>query len=127
MIFHLPGASIFNSIAIQGSVGSITRTFVTDPGPRIWIIGLGVMAVLLYYWLEAARGWTSSDPRTIKAAAVILVLTLVFGVIHELRIYMPVITCVLLAGVSPHPRGVMAGRASAGSTAPATTPPSASR
>jgi hypothetical protein len=127
MIFHLPGASIFNSIAIQGSVGSITRTFVTDPGPRIWIIGLGVMAVLLYYWLEAARGWTSSDPRTIKAAAVILVLTLVFGVIHELRIYMPVITCVLLAGVSPHPRVVMAGRASAGSTAPATTPPSASR
>jgi hypothetical protein len=128
MIFHLPGASIFNSIAIQGSVGSITRTFVTDPGPRIWIIGLGVMAVLLYYWLETARGWTSSDPRAIKAAAVILVLTLVFGVIHELRIYMPVITCVLLAGVSPHPlRVVIAGRASGGSTAPATTPQSASR
>jgi hypothetical protein len=128
MIFHLPGASIFNSIAIQGSVGSITRTFVTDPGPRIWIIGLGVMAVVPYYWLETARGWTSSDPRAIKAAAVILVLTLVFGVIRDLRIYMPVITCVLLAGVSPHAlRVVIAGRASAGSTALATTPQSASR
>ena len=51
MIFHLPGASVFNSIAIQGSVGTITRTFVTDPGPLIWIIGIGVMCVLLYYWL----------------------------------------------------------------------------
>jgi hypothetical protein len=128
MIFRLPGGSIFNSIAIQGSVGSITRTFVTDPGPRIWIIGLVVMAVLLFYWLEAAREWTSSDPRTIKAAAVILILTLVFGVIHELRIYMPVITCVLLAGVSPHRLSVvMADRVSAESTAPATTPQSASR
>ena len=102
MIFHLPGASVFNSIAIPGSVGSITRTFVTDPGPRIWIIGLGVMTILLYYWLETARAWTTRDPGTLKAAAVILVLTLVFGVIHELRIYMPVVTCVLLAGVSPH-------------------------
>jgi hypothetical protein len=101
MIFHLPGASIFNSIAIAGSVGSVTRTFVTDPGPRIWIIGLGVMTILLYYWLQTAREWTTSDPGTLKAAAVILVLTLVFGVIHELRIYMPVVTCVLLAGVSP--------------------------
>jgi hypothetical protein len=128
VIFHLPGASIFNSIAIQGSAGTITRTFVTDPGPRIWIIGIGVMAVLLYYWLETAREWTSSDPRTIKAAAVVLVVTLVFGVIHELRIYMPVITCVLLAGVSPHPiTGVIADRPSAGSTAPVTTPQSASR
>ena len=99
-IFHLPGASIFNSIAIPGSVASVTRTFVTDPGPRIWIMGLGVMAVLLYYWLETARAWTPRDPGTLKAAAVILVLTLVFGVIHELRIYMPVVTCVLLAGVS---------------------------
>jgi hypothetical protein len=102
MIFHLPGASVFNSIAVSGSVGSITRTFVTDPGPRIWIIGLGVMTILLYYWLETARAWTTRDPGTLKAAAVILVLTLVFGVIHELRIYMPVVTCVLLAGVSPH-------------------------
>jgi hypothetical protein len=102
MIFHLPGASIFNSIAIPGSIGSLTRTFVTEPGPRIWITGLGVMAVLLYYWLETARVWTTRDAATVKAAAVILVLTLVFGVIHELRIYMPVVTCVLLAGVSPH-------------------------
>jgi hypothetical protein len=101
MVFHLPGASIFNSIAIRGSVGSITRTFVTDPGPRIWIIGLAVMAVLLYYWLDTARTWATRDPGTLKAAAVILALTLVFGVIHELRIYMPVVTCVLLAGVPP--------------------------
>jgi len=128
MIFRLPGGSIFNSIAIQGSVGSITRTFVTDPGPRIWIVGLIVMAVVLYYWLETAREWTSSDPRTLKAAAVILVLTLVFGVIHELRIYMPVITCVLLAGVSPQRWSVViADSASAESTAPATTPRSAWR
>ena len=47
------------------------------------------MAVLLYYWLETARVWTTRDPGTLKAAAVILVLTLAFGVIHELRIYMP--------------------------------------
>lgn len=128
MIFHLPGASIFNSIAIQGSVGSITRTFVTDPGPRIWIAGLVVMGVMLYYWLETAREWTSSDPRTIRAAAVILALTLVFGVVHELRIYMPVITCVLLAGVSPHAvTRVTADSASAESTAPVTTPQSVSR
>jgi hypothetical protein len=52
----------------------------------------------------------------------------VFGVIHELRIYMPVITCVLLAGVSPDRFGVViADRVSAVSTAPVTTPPSASR
>jgi hypothetical protein len=128
MIFRLPGGSIFNSIAIQGSVGSITRTFVTDPGPRIWIIGLVVMAILLYYWLETAREWTGSDPRTIKAAAVILVLTLVFGVIHELRIYMPVVACVLLAGVSPHRSGgVIGDSVSAESTARAMTLQSASR
>jgi len=96
------GDQTFEQFDGAGSVGSITRTFVTDPGPRIWIIGLGVMAVLLYYWLETARTWTTRDPGTLKAAAVILVLTLVFGVIHELRIYMPVVTCVLLAGVSPH-------------------------
>ena len=128
MIFRLPGGSILNSIAIQGSVGTITRTFVTDPGPRIWLVGLIVMGVLLYYWLETAREWTSSDPRTMKAAAVILVLTLVFGVIHELRIYMPAITCVLLAGVSPHRlRVFMADTVSAESIDPATTPQSTSR
>ena len=128
MIFRLPGGSILNSIAIQGSVGTIARTFVTDPGPRIWLVGLIVMGVLLYYWLETAREWTSSDPRTMKAAAVILVLTLVFGVIHELRIYMPAITCVLLAGVSPHRlRVFMADTVSAESIDPATTPQSTSR
>jgi len=99
MIFHLPGASIFNSIAVQGSVGSLTRTFVTDPAPRIWIVGLGVMAILLFYWLDTAGAWTKRDPAALKAAAVILGVTLVFGVIHELRIYMPVVACVLLAGV----------------------------
>jgi hypothetical protein len=100
MLFHLPGGSIFNSIAIEGSVGSITRTFVTDPGPRIWIVGLGVIAILLFYWLDLARAWTSRDAGLLRASAVILATTLVFGVIHELRIYMPVVTCVLLAGTS---------------------------
>jgi hypothetical protein len=99
MIFHLPGGSIFNSIAVQGSVSSITRTFVTDPAPRIWIAGLGVMAILLFYWLDTARAWARPDPATLRAAAVILAVTLVFGVIHELRIYMPVVACVLLAGI----------------------------
>ena len=99
MIFHLPGASILNSIALRGSISSITRTFVTDPGPRTWIVGLVVIAVLLFEWLETARAWTTRDAATLTAGAVILVVTLVFGVIHELRIYMPVVTCVLLAGI----------------------------
>jgi hypothetical protein len=100
MMFHLPGGSLFNSVAIEGSIGSIARTFVTDPGPRIWIVGLAVIAILLFYWLDLARAWTSNDAGLLRASAVILVITLLFGVIHELRIYMPVVTCVLLAGTA---------------------------
>ncbi len=99
MIFHLPGGSIFNTVAIEGSVGSITRTFVTNPGPRIWVVGLAVIAILLFYWLQLARDWGGRDGALLRASAVVLAITLVFGVIHELRIYMPVVTCVLLAGI----------------------------
>jgi hypothetical protein len=105
MVFHLPGGSIFNSVAIEGSVGSITRTFVTDPGPRIWIVGLGVMAILLFSWLDLARAWAGRDAALLRAAAVIAAITLVFGVIHELRIYMPIVTCVLLAGAAGSAKG----------------------
>jgi hypothetical protein len=99
MLFHLPGGSIFNSVAIQGSVGSLTRTFVTDPQPRIWLLGLAVIATLLAAWLDTARAWGPRDVALLRSAFVILVITLVFGVIHELRIYMPVVACVLLAGI----------------------------
>ena len=96
--FRLPGGRILDSIAIKGSVGSLTRTFVTDPQPRIWVLGLGVIGILLYQWLKTARSWTAPDWALLRSAAVILVITLVFGVIHELRIYMPIVACVLLAG-----------------------------
>jgi len=97
--FHLPGGSILNSIAIRGSVGSLTRTFVTDPQPRIWVLGLFVIGILLYQWLRTARSWSAPDWALLRSAVVIFVITLVFGVIHELRIYMPVVACVVLAGI----------------------------
>jgi hypothetical protein len=101
--FHVAGGSVFNSIAVQGSLQSVGRSLFTNPAPQLWSLGLIAIAVLLWHWLDLARSWAPIDRAALRAAAVVLAITLVFGVIHELRIYMPVVTCVLLAGV---PRGV---------------------
>jgi hypothetical protein len=95
--FRLSGGSVFNSIAIAGSARMVMQTFVNDPGPRLWLIGLIVMAILLREWLAVARQWGSIDWQLLGAAAAILVITLVFGAIHELRVYIPVATYALLA------------------------------
>jgi hypothetical protein len=99
--FHVAGGSVFNSIAVRGSLQSVERSLFTNPAPQLWSVGLIVIAALLWHWLDLARSWAPIDGAVLRAAAVVLAITLVFGVIHELRIYMPVVTCVLLAGV-PH-------------------------
>jgi hypothetical protein len=100
--FHLAGGSVFNSVAVQGSLQSVGRSLFTSPAPQLWSVGLVAIAILLWYWLDLAGSWSPVDGAAIRAAAAILAVTLVFGVVHELRIYMPVITCMLLAGV-PRP------------------------
>jgi hypothetical protein len=99
--FHVEGGSVFNSIAVQGSIQSVERSLFTHPAPQLWSVGLIAIGVLLWAWLDVARSWGPIDGAVLRAAAVVLAITLVFGVIHELRIYMPLATCVLLAGVPP--------------------------
>jgi hypothetical protein len=100
--FMLDTGRITNDFLLTRMHTAFIAIFRDVPSPREWWIGLIAIGVLLGEWLRSVRGHVVIDRRLLQAAGVMTGITLFFGTVQELRVFMPIIAAILMAGI-PEP------------------------